>query len=94
MRYLASQCRGHRAQIDDLKHEAFYWNWWKEQWYQRDEEFIAYHQLSHVSTDARKADNVHFSYTYFHQKAMNDENLSKSYMYLMTSTQKIWRAKL
>ena len=95
MKYIAVQCRGHHPDIEILKHEAFFWRWWLEQWHQRDDEFIAYHQLGLLEqSNARPAKNVAAAYTYYHEKAMNHETLCKSYMHLLTSTTKIWRPKL
>ena len=45
MYYLSEQCRNDQAGIDILKVQSFYWNWWKQNWYQRDAEFVALHEL-------------------------------------------------
>ena len=97
MKYLRHQCMGNMVQINELKHEPFYWNWWKEQWYQRDAEFLAYHYYSGDAPGkhpARKAEIMQMAYGYMHSDAMECDLLCKSYMHLMTSTQKTWRKKL
>jgi hypothetical protein len=92
--YLEHQAMGDIAATQEIRYMHFYWAWWFEQWYQRDAEFIAYHDLSRASRDARPSRNVLNAYTYYHSKGIRRESLCKSYMHLMTTTQKIWRTKL
>lgn len=94
MNFLQVECRGYQPAIDELKHEAFYWNWWKEHWYQRNAGFISYHTLStFVDPQARRPDVVLKAYIKWHRTRIESEELCRSYMHLISSTQSYWRKK-
>ncbi len=94
LNFLATQCRGYRPAIDEIREEGFYWRWWWEQWDVRDAEFLAYHQIG-AFTDprSRPARETRIAYAYWHQKGIKDETLCKAYMHLMTLVMPHWRKR-
>ena len=106
LQYLGEQCRHDQAGIDTLSGEAFYWNWWKQNWQQRDAEFIALHELQNGElTDTEfefwidefgelQTMTLYGAYRYYHLQAMSCDHLDKSYCHIMTATQAIWRKRI
>ena len=106
MQYLEDQCRHDQAGIDTLKVQSFYWNWWKQNWHQRDAEFMALHELQNGEcTDLKfeysvnekgelMAMTLYGAYRLYHQQAMNHENLCRSYCHIMAATQETWRKRV
>ena len=95
MNYLSAQCRHDSAGIDFLKDNSMYWNWWRQQWYIRDAEFIAANELQNGESPDREyafavdengdltAMTLYGAYRLHHMEAMNHEDLCKSYYRIM-----------
>lgn len=106
MEYLQDQCSNDTEGIMALEQQAFYWNWWKNNWCQRDAEFVALHGLENGEDTERAYEfsvnekgelmtmTLYGAYRLYHLQAMADENLCKSYCHIITATQHIWRKRI
>ena len=104
--YLSEQCRHDQPGIDALKYESIYWNWWKQNWHQRDAEFMALHGLQNgedtegiYEFSVNEAGELMWmtlygAYRLYHQQAMNHENLCRSYCHIMAATEQVWRKRV
>lgn len=106
MEYLQEQCRGDKAGIDILSAESFYWNWWKQNWHQRDAEFIALHGLQNGEDTERDYEfsvnedgelttmTLYGAYRLYHLEAMHSRHLCNSYYHVISATQSVWRKEV
>ena len=106
LQYLNYQCRDDQQAIDYLKTQTFYWNWFRREWYRRNEEFVALHELQNgENTDTEYAFwidefgelqtmTLYGAYRLYHQEAMAGDEMDKSYCHIMTHTDRRWRKQV
>lgn len=88
MKFLTDQCQDDQYGINTLKAESFYWNWWRNQWNLRDDQFVIKHELLNCGDPEElhfmRKGNLRLAYQYLHAGAMITDELSKGYEYIVS----------